>query len=60
VRIECPTCKAVLADVPEDYAPRPFCSPRCKLADLYGWLNEEYRISEPLPLEPSDERRRLN
>ena len=26
----------------------PFCSQRCKLIDLGKWLNEEYRISEPL------------
>lgn len=23
---------------------RPFCSKECKLADLYNWLSEEYRI----------------
>ncbi len=26
----------------------PFCSKRCKLIDLGKWLNEDYRISEPL------------
>ena len=26
----------------------PFCSHRCKREDLGKWLNEEYRISEPL------------
>ena len=26
----------------------PFCSERCKLLDLGKWLNEDYRISEPL------------
>jgi endogenous inhibitor of DNA gyrase (YacG/DUF329 family) len=25
-----------------------FCSDRCKLIDLGKWLNEEYRVSEPL------------
>jgi endogenous inhibitor of DNA gyrase (YacG/DUF329 family) len=60
VRIECPTCKAVLADVPDDYGPRPFCSPRCKLADLYHWLNEDYRVSEPVQLDVLDERSKLN
>jgi len=48
VRIECPTCKRVLEDAPADFAPRPFCSPRCKLADLHNWLSENYRISNPL------------
>jgi endogenous inhibitor of DNA gyrase (YacG/DUF329 family) len=23
---------------------RPFCSERCKLADLGRWLNEDYRL----------------
>lgn len=27
----------------------PFCSKRCKLIDLNKWLNEDYRISTPLP-----------
>ena len=26
----------------------PFCTQRCKLIDLGKWLNEEYKISEPL------------
>jgi endogenous inhibitor of DNA gyrase (YacG/DUF329 family) len=26
----------------------PFCSGRCKMVDLGRWLNEEYRVSEPL------------
>jgi hypothetical protein len=60
VRIECPTCKKVLEDAPEDHPPRPFCSARCKLVDLHAWLNEDYRYSEPLPIEPEDELRRMN
>lgn len=27
----------------------PFCSKRCKSIDLGKWLNEDYRISTPLP-----------
>lgn len=27
----------------------PFCSERCKLIDLNKWLNEDYKISTPLP-----------
>jgi endogenous inhibitor of DNA gyrase (YacG/DUF329 family) len=38
----------VLADVPSDFGPRPFCSERCKLIDLGNWLGEKYRISRPL------------
>ena len=37
-------CKKVLENAPEDFPPRPFCSPHCKLADLHNWLGERYRI----------------
>jgi endogenous inhibitor of DNA gyrase (YacG/DUF329 family) len=60
VRITCPICKRVLDDVADDYPSRPFCSPRCKLADLHGWLNEEYRVSEPIPELEDNGRTRLN
>ncbi|HLV64246.1 MAG TPA: DNA gyrase inhibitor YacG [Polyangiaceae bacterium] len=49
-RIECPICKTVLREVPDDFEWRPFCSSRCKLADLHNWLTEQYRVSEPVPL----------
>ena len=49
MRITCPACKKVLEDVPPDFPPRPFCSPRCKLSDLHNWLSERYVLSEPLP-----------
>lgn len=55
MRIHCPMCGKVLDDVPQDYAPRPFCSPRCKLADLSNWMNEEYRISRALTDEELDQ-----
>ena len=54
MRLECPICKKVIPDAPPDLPSRPFCSPRCKLADLYNWLHEDYRISEPLPQEPGE------
>jgi len=46
MRIACPICKKVL-DVPPDHPSRPFCSPRCKLADLGNWLDGAYRIPGP-------------
>jgi endogenous inhibitor of DNA gyrase (YacG/DUF329 family) len=55
VRIACPICKKVIEDVPPDYPPRPFCSPRCKLADLDNWLSERYSISEPIPPNVDDD-----
>jgi hypothetical protein len=41
---------------PADPKYRPFCSERCKLADLGRWLNEDYRIpdTESAPETPPD------
>lgn len=44
----CPLCKTVIPDAPDDHPPRPFCSARCKLIDLGNWLDEKYRVSEPI------------
>jgi endogenous inhibitor of DNA gyrase (YacG/DUF329 family) len=44
-----------LEDVPTDYPPRPFCSPRCKLADLDNWLSERYFTSQPIRPVQGDE-----
>jgi endogenous inhibitor of DNA gyrase (YacG/DUF329 family) len=41
--IVCPEC-GIRKEVPADHAPRPFCSPQCKLLDLGRWLNEEIRL----------------
>jgi len=40
----------------EDNPLRPFCSERCKLADLSDWLDERYKVAgnEPPPKEPKD------
>ncbi len=41
--MSCPTCKKPVEwSVSSLY--RPFCSERCKLTDLGGWLNGDYRI----------------
>ena len=55
MRIQCPICRAVLENAPEDFGPRPFCSERCKLIDLGNWLGEKYRISRPLRPEELDD-----
>ena len=35
---------------PVDPAWRPFCSERCKLADLGHWVSGDYRVAdEPVP-----------
>ena len=48
----CPICKTVIEEKPEEQPFRPFCSQRCKLADLDNWLSGTYRISTPL--DPTD------
>lgn len=47
MRIVCPLCAKVVEDAPDDLPCRPFCSPRCKLADLSNWLDGSYRIPGP-------------
>jgi len=35
---------------------RPFCSERCRLADLGGWMTDQYRIpGSTADPEPSDD-----
>lgn len=41
----CPICGAM---VPAGAGTAPFCSPRCRSADLGRWLGERYRVSRPL------------
>lgn len=48
--VACPTCGAKAAFEP--WNPwRPFCSERCRTADLGAWASEAYRI----PDKPADE-----
>ncbi|HEY4184144.1 MAG TPA: DNA gyrase inhibitor YacG [Polyangia bacterium] len=55
----CPTCKKTFA-TPTPAAPRPrpgtapFCSVRCRAADLGNWLNGAYRVSTPASEEDLD------
>jgi hypothetical protein len=44
---QCPNCGEAAALGPDNPV-RPFCGPRCKLADLHRWLDGGYRI----PAEP--------
>jgi len=51
----CPICKR---DIPSDAASapfRPFCSERCRLVDLGGWLDGTHRISRPVSEEELDQ-----
>lgn len=42
----CPICAKPTSYFEEPVG--PFCSTRCQMVDLGKWLNEDYRISEPL------------
>ena len=50
---KCPTCKRAFTNDGGD-PPFPFCSQRCKLVDLDGWLSGRYVVSEALPLDEED------
>jgi endogenous inhibitor of DNA gyrase (YacG/DUF329 family) len=40
----CPTCKRPI-EWSEAFPFRPFCSDRCRLIDLNGWLSERHAIA---------------
>jgi len=47
--IRCPICERPVD--PDKTSAMPFCSERCRLRDLQGWLDEDYG----LPYEGEDE-----
>jgi endogenous inhibitor of DNA gyrase (YacG/DUF329 family) len=47
--LRCPICGKRFD--PDQNAPMPFCSQRCRRVDFQRWLDEKYG----LPLEPEDE-----
>jgi hypothetical protein len=57
--VRCPICKSPAPKRAEN-PNHPFCSERCRLADLGKWLSEDYRIAgsrlgdEPPPGEAED------
>jgi len=54
VRRKCPTCgRVTTVESPDAFA--PFCSERCRLADLGKWLDGGFRISSPVSEEDLDE-----
>jgi len=55
MRFTCPSCHKALEGTRAEYPTLPFCSPRCRTADLGNWLNESYRISAPVTEEDLDE-----
>lgn len=43
--LRCPTCKTIVTQKDENF---PFCSDRCRVADLGKWASGAYRISSPI------------
>lgn len=41
----CPTCGGELE---KDARHAPFCSERCRLADLHGWFSGKFRLGRPI------------
>jgi endogenous inhibitor of DNA gyrase (YacG/DUF329 family) len=50
----CPTCQKALSE-DTGSLPFPFCSQRCKLVDLHGWLNDRYVVSRELMPDDSED-----
>jgi endogenous inhibitor of DNA gyrase (YacG/DUF329 family) len=45
----CPHCRRELQIASLEALPHPpFCSERCRMADLGGWLSDEFVISQPI------------
>lgn len=53
--MKCPICKRELAANAEGRPFAPFCSERCRLADLGSWLDGAYRVGAPLSESDLDE-----
>lgn len=50
---KCPTCgKAFRFRTIADWPSYPFCTDRCKTIDLGAWLSEEYKVVEPIRVDP--------
>ncbi|MCA9410770.1 MAG: DNA gyrase inhibitor YacG [Candidatus Omnitrophica bacterium] len=48
--MKCPTCKKTRSKF-ETHEFLPFCSERCKQADLGKWMVGEYKVSRPLRMD---------
>jgi len=59
MRRKCPSCERVVEVKPPDSF-RPFCSERCRLADLGKWLDGAYRIGAPVTEEDLDQGQTLD
>jgi uncharacterized protein len=50
---KCPACGRAYHPVPGS-AWRPFCSERCQLIDLGGWLSERHAIAGDVSVQETD------
>jgi uncharacterized protein len=48
VKRKCPTCSRPFEPSEATQPFRPFCSARCRAADLGTWLDGGYRIASPM------------
>ena len=46
--VRCPRCRNPLAHG-VDYSAFPFCTERCRLIDLGGWMDEAYALGDGPP-----------
>lgn len=53
MQLRCPVCKQETTW--EENPTRPFCSERCRTADLGKWASGEYRIAGEKPPESDEE-----
>ena len=54
-RVRCPACgKQALYSV--ENPSRPFCSPRCRGADLGAWASECYRVATDTPSDGDEDK----
>lgn len=57
--VRCPNCqKNARYDISNEF--RPFCSDRCKNADIASWAEEKYQIPGPATLDVNEDIHRSN
>ena len=56
IRAHCPHCRKKIVDRTAFF---PFCSPRCKMADLQQWFTGGYVISQDLDSLTPDQREEI-
>jgi endogenous inhibitor of DNA gyrase (YacG/DUF329 family) len=49
--MKCPICKKKVSPGDPEF---PFCSERCRVADLANWATEKYVFHEPVQFAPGD------